>query len=867
MIHAMEDISTGRTGMIAAINDLPASGWTPLSESLYEAGQYYAGRDVDYGNVDPLQLSVSSSRSPTDYNVYQSPMEYGCQKNFTVLLTDGAPTKDFSATTKITALPGFSSLVGNMCDGSGAGKCLDDMAHYMHEADLVDLPGEQNVTTYTIGFATDLPILASTASRGGGAYYTVDDTASLLTALTDIVTSILDTQTTFISPTVSVNSFNRTRNANDLFISVFRATGGVHWPGNLKKYRLRSSDGEILDGDGNPAVDPETDFFFDGARSYWSDVADGPEVALGGAAHRIPGPASRKVFTYLGNPILGSAANLVTNNNASIDDTLLGIGQPGDPTREDLIDFIRGVDVTDTDQDDDTTEPRNQMGDPLHSKPVAMIYGGSQADPDSYDTMVYFATNDGYLHAVDGETGVEQWSFVPPELIADQIELYNGDASVAKHYGIDGSLTLQLLLDNNGIVEPENGEKVYLYFGLRRGGSHYYGLDVTDPDNPMLLWRSDGATLPGVGQTWATPMPSRINIDGVPQNDDKLVLIIGGGYDTSQDNSSGSVDTQGNAIFIVDSESGELLWHASQSASNRNLSRMEYSIPSDIRIIDLDADGFADRMYASDMGGQIWRFDILNGQPVSSLINGGVVAQLGGAPQDSPPLADTRRFYYSPDVAMTKVDDVRFINIAIGSGHRAHPNSTVTQDRFYSLRDYDPFGIRSQVDYDTATITTEVDLIDITDDVDTDVPIGGPGWRFELRDGGWIGEKVLAEARTFGNKVFFTTFTPGGTASVNDCQPALGTNRLYIMDIVNGMPVHNLDQSADEENLTHSDRGMEFQGSLPSEVQFLFPSPEDPDCIGEDCTPSPVACVGVYCFQLDFESNPIRTFWSQESMK
>ncbi|MFL2545859.1 MAG: pilus assembly protein [Candidatus Rariloculaceae bacterium] len=867
VIFAMEDIATGRAGMNTAINALPASGKTPLSETLFEAGQYYAGRSVDYGNVDPAQLSVASSREPGNTSAYNSPMEYGCQKNFTILLTDGAPIEDVGANSKITSLPGFGSLVGNTCDGSGDGMCLDDMAHYMYEADLApSLPGQQNVTTYTIGFAADLPILASTAARGGGTYYTVDDTASLSTALTNIVTSILDTQTTFVSPTVAVNSFNRTRNINDLFISVFRATGDVHWPGNLKKYSLDPHDGEILDVNGNPAIDPATDFFNEGARSYWSDVVDGPEVALGGAAQEIPNPAARTVLTYLGNPNLTDVSNWVASGNLGLDNTVLGIGQPGDPSRDEIIAFIRGVDVTDTDQDNITTEPRNQMGDPLHSKPVAMIYDGNALDPSSYETMVYFATNDGYLHAVDGETGEEQWSFIPPEFMPDQVELFNGDASVAKHYGIDGNLTLQTLTDNNGVIEPANGEKVYLYFGARRGGNIYYGLDVTVPNNPKLLWQSDGANLPGVGQSWSTPIPALINIDGAVQNPEKLVLVIGGGYDTTQDNAAGSTDIQGNVIYIVDSVSGDLLWHASQNGSNRNLAKMEYSIPADVRVVDLDSDGFADRMYASDMGGQLWRFDVFNGQQASTLVTGGVIAQLGGAPQLAPPLSDTRRFYSAPDVAIARHEGERFVHIGIGSGHRAHPNGNATENRFYALRDYAPFRPRSQAEYDIAIPITDADLIDITDDLDADVPLGAAGWRFELRDGGWNGEKVLAEARTFGNKVFFTSFTPGATPTQNDCNPALGTNRLYIMDIFNGGPVTNLDESAEEGILTETDRYIEFDGSIPSEVQFLFPSPDDPNCIGEDCTPPPVACVGVHCLQLEFENNPIRTFWSQENI-
>ena len=75
VVYAMEDIATGRTNMTTAINALPASGWTPLSETLYEAGQYYAGRKVDYGNQQGPPNSVSSSRDPGNASVYNSPLE------------------------------------------------------------------------------------------------------------------------------------------------------------------------------------------------------------------------------------------------------------------------------------------------------------------------------------------------------------------------------------------------------------------------------------------------------------------------------------------------------------------------------------------------------------------------------------------------------------------------------------------------------------------------------------------------------------------------------------------------------------------------------------------------------------------------
>jgi type IV pilus assembly protein PilY1 len=205
------------------------------------------------------------------------------------------------------------------------------------------------------------------------------------------------------------------------------------------------------------------------------------------------------------------------------------------------------------------------------------------------------------------------------------------------------------------------------------------------------------------------------------------------------------------------------------------------------------------------------------------------------------------------------------VHVGIGSGYRSHPNSLDHQDRFYALRDYNAFNPMSQGAYDARTPVTDADLVDVTTDIDADVPYGSPGWRFELRDGGWRGEKVLAEARTFNNQVFFTTFTPS-SGSVTGCEPRLGTNRLYIMSLFNGAPVNNLDGSADEDTLTETDRYQEFPGSITSEVVFIFPSPDDPvNCVGDECTPNPVAFVGLFGFLPPFLNNPVRTFWSEES--
>ena len=121
------------------------------------------------------------------------------------------------------------------------------------------LPGIQNVTTHTIGFAADFPLLETTAARGGGEYHMADDTASLATALSGIVLSIFDNVGSFAAPAVPVNAFNRTENLNEVFISVFQPSERTRWTGNLKKYRF--TEGELVGQNGEPVIDPVTGLF------------------------------------------------------------------------------------------------------------------------------------------------------------------------------------------------------------------------------------------------------------------------------------------------------------------------------------------------------------------------------------------------------------------------------------------------------------------------------------------------------------------------------------------------------------------------------------------------------------------------------
>lgn len=879
---AMADIDAGtnRADMINIVNSYNASGCTPLSETLYEATKYFMGTAVDYGvnsRISPSNggqfPSVAASRQAGNNAAYESPMDYSCQKNFIVYLTDGEPTSDNSADSKIIKLPGFSSTVGTNCNGTGDGRCLDDLAEYLFESDLQSsVMGTQNVTSYWIGFGPEVTgsaLLQTTANRGGGAFYSADNTVGLSSVLTSIVNEILTTNTTFTAPSVSVNAFNRTQTLSDLYVSVFRPSLGYRWPGNVKKYAVE--DAEIVDADGNAAVDPATGFFMDGARSFWSTPADGSDVEAGGAAKRQPtDPATRNVYTNID----GATSNItaVTNRmlvtNLLITDVRLGTGAAGLPSRADVIEWARGRDVEDVDLDTDVLEARKDLGDPLHAKPAVVIYGGTQASPDVDDTVVFSPTNDGFLHAIDAKTGNELWAFMPENLLDGLLPLYLSTATDTKHYALDSDVrALKYDVDQNGIVEPGDGDKVLLFFGQRRGGSNYYAIDVTDRNSPRHLWTRGPAQLTGIGQSWSMPAVARVAISGASQNSQKLVLIFAGGYDDTQDNYNYKTDTIGNSIYMVDALTGSLLWRASRTGANLNLAAMRHSIPSNVSVFDINDDTYADRMYVGDMGGLVFRFDIYSGNAVGSLVTGGMIANLGAYSLTAPaPLTDSRRLYNSPDVALMKRrGKSTFFSIALGSGYRGHPLDDRTYDRFYAIRDYAPYTKLTQAQYNAITPITDADLADITDSVAPTLADDVPGWKLELRlPGGWVGEKVLAESRTFNNSIFFPTYLPNQAAAANVCTPAAGGNRVYVISAFDGSPVIEQDgvitdtDGDGDPDLTVEDRYSDLaQSGIAPETVMLFPGGGD----GTD----PVVCLNgaeVLGACTNFNSR-VKTFWHE----
>lgn len=869
VVTPMGPIDTTKPSFLTALTDMGADGGTPLSEVLIEAGLYYQGGLVDYGNnsvdqnYDPLP-SHDDSRTPSGGIKYKTPIELQCQKNFIVYLTDGEPTSDDPSTTRLSSVGAPTSCSGN---------CMDEIAGVLASNDQHSSLAEvQRVSTYTIGFATDQVLLSQTAEAskngsGAGKYFTAENTETLTNVFTNILTDILGVSSTFSSPAVSVNAFNRTSHRSDLYFTLFKPSTGPHWDGNFKRYKLTfETDGTpvVVDAEDKVAVSDTTGYFRDDSVSFWTqsdDAPDGAEAEEGGAASRFTN--TRKVYTYTGSSLaLTDATNLLADSNTSVTTTMLGVDGQADPAayRTKLLEWARGIDVNDSDGDGDTTDARRIMADPLHGQPALVQYAGPDTDP---DLTAFVVTNDGYLHAIDTrlDYGSELFSFVPAELLGRLTVFYEDDGNVQKPYGIDGTVVPWVNdIDENGIID--GSDHVYIYFGMRRGGNNIYALDVTDRTKPELKWVIKGGVTAGfseLGQTWSKPALRKIKLAGV----DTRVLIFGGGYDTNQDAvSNRTADSIGRAIYIVRADNGQLLWSASHEAgSTVTLADMDYSIPSDIAAVDTRGDGYVNMLFVGDMGGQIWRFDIKPSESeadMANLVTGGRIANI--STNSSP--ADTRRFYYPPDVAILKNDKgVSYLSLIIVSGYRAHPLNLDIDDRIYMIRP----DLVAPVTY---TTLTETDLYNTTSNiigqgttVEQETASQGlaakNGWFIELEE---AGEKGLSKPLVFGGNAFITTYIPTDPLSLGTtCMPSEGWGRLYIISAANGTPVFNFDtvELDSDDDLTKADRIRTLnKAGIPADPIMIRTNDPNQKNITN--------CIGTECFEVADTNKRTSLYWYEK---
>jgi hypothetical protein len=651
------------------------------------------------GKGTPLAASLENAkRYYESYFEQDGYTQGGCRNNYVILLTDGLETCDSDPIAAAEALLNLS---------------------------IEDTPAP--VKTYVIGFGLDdasKDNLNAIAEAGGTkqAYFAIN-VEELVNVLTeDIMSEIVADSYTRSAPVVT-RVFEKSDVDN---LKIYYAYFDYPvWRGHLKAYSL-NRDGSI----GDPVAAWES-----GCDSVSGNDADaGCEIATHGRGTVYTVVNDTRTVFSSGN--VSDLKSLVNPEGEDVD----GNNTPDeDEDAEAVIEYTLAP-GHDNNKYLGTRDPDWPLGDIYNSVPVVvrqpkhnMNFTGypefEAGEPQaSRATMIYVGANDGMLHAINESNGREEWAWIPNGVLCTVHEFKEGHrftvdlpikaADVDTSKGCDGS-----------------GWKTMVMSGLRKGGNHYFAIDVTDPDNPAPMWE---ITEDNMGKTWSVPSFGRININRTPTS----VIFVGGGCSADEN--------KGNRVYILDAGTGAILKEITVGSATNN-------VPSEIRAmtylvnrsgnpvdyitreeVDSDLKGFIEVAYFGGTDGTLYKLTGLNAKrrwdPQVEVLYKPV---------------NPRPVYHRPAIADVYENCTRRF-ILFGTGDENAPTIT-EQNYFYEIEDR-------------------------AFDDSEDGPDEGSSWTDEqIADGlfrmTWmktldLGEKVFSDPTAYRNVVYFTTYQPQGGCSM-----------------------------------------------------------------------------------------------------
>lgn len=399
--------------------------------------------------------------------------------------------------------------------------------------------------------------------------------------------------------------------------------------------------------------------------------------------------------------------------------------------------------------------------------------------------LVFVGANDGMLHAFNAETGAEEFAFVPSAVIPNLNRLTSpgySEEGGEHHFFVDGTPVVRDVYIG--------GEwRTVLIGTLRAGGRSIFALDITDPNNISLLWeRNEGDDLSeaekaagkasDVGYSFPVPTIARLH-------NGNWAVVTGNGYDSA----SGRA-----ALLLIDIASGNLT--TIPTADSDSLNGL-----SSVRVADNNSDGIADYVYAGDLKGNLWRFDL---DPTGSGSTSAYKVSFGGNPlftaKDGAGSSANAQAITAPPSLVRHPSMTGYI-VMFGSGRyfQLTDKETDKLDTLYGIWDtqtrLDDVAStthnlsRSNLLEQTFTTQTtntwnaddpNLPTVSQTIRILSENPIawGSPdnlsvdghyGWYLDLKVGDLKGERVVDEMAARGQVLFFTTRTP----SNDPCEPGL----------------------------------------------------------------------------------------------
>lgn len=505
--------------------------------------------------------------------------------------------------------------------------------------------------------------------------------------------------------------------------------------------------------------------------------AIGPATWNAGDKLASPTATNRKIITY--KP---TTADGVPFRWASLDPAQQTLIQGVDSASvaQTRLDYLRGDSSNEgTASTNFRSRPTNKLGDIINSSPQYVgspsgQYESPQFLLNSYVSdssylsfrtanltrtpIVYVGANDGMLHGFNacspvGGTctaalqGTEVLAYVPSSVYSNLRSL--SLQGYTHKYFVDGSPTV-------ADAYISGSWKTVLVGGLNAGGRGVFALDVTNPTNftesnaaSLVLWEFNDTHDTDLGYTYAKPLIAKMN-------NGKWAAIVGNGYNSAS----------GKAIlFILYIEEGvDGTWNASDFVKI-DTKAGSVSVPNGLasaNAIDLDGDGDIDTIYAGDMLGNMWKFDVSNSNDNNWKAAFGTVAAplplftaCGGVCSGTNYQPITSR----PEVSFHPTN-LNTTMVYFGTGkyfENGDTNTTATQT-FYGIWDNNAVvsgrsSLRSQT-FTNATISGVDYRIPTNNAIDWTTH---KGWYEDLPD---TGERHVGNPQLVNGIMFYNTFIP-----------------------------------------------------------------------------------------------------------
>ncbi|MFH1984042.1 MAG: PilC/PilY family type IV pilus protein, partial [Pseudomonadota bacterium] len=591
-----------------------SSGGTPLRLGLQDAGQYYDAGDGNSGNL--------STTAPW----YSEADGGGCQRAFTILMTDGyynggtpSPSvgnADSDGTIPFSGTPAKVSVYDKGQFAGPGDNTLADVAMYYYEKDLstgltdnvpankFDIAPHQHMVTYGVSFGVKGTIdpklwpncLPSTAPgeatiscpswpspdsedkkiddlyhaavNGRGRYLSATNPGALVAALKEIIDEVADSKGTGSSVSINAQELKE----GTLLFQASYLTGS--WRGDLVAKKLNATTGAV-----------ETTEWSAAKKLAEKDYDERYIITYNGTS------GARFFNDGTTNELSTRQINLLLDRSAA-DTSALTAAQQTEIVK--LIAYLRG-DGTNEGSIAGTYRTRARLDGPDAIGPIGDLVHSA---PTHVGSVVYVGANDGMLHAFDAATGEELWAYIPNLVMADLDVL--ADQTYPHNYYVDNSPYAA------NVVNLSNQNRTLLVSTLGKGGKGVFALDITDPRPgseslaaSIPQWEYPRQIMPGTetafvdndlgyGFSRAFVVNSRLG----------WVVIMGNGYES----------VTGRAmLYVFDAFTGDRLAKIDTGVGGASPNCNGLSTPV---LIDPDADGKVDYVYAGDLLGNLWKFDL-----------------------------------------------------------------------------------------------------------------------------------------------------------------------------------------------------------------------------------------------------------------